>query len=389
MTENTRPDIADDHTSDNPADNTADNTGDNTAAGGAGELRSRLRNAWAGRISGCQLGKPVELLSMRRGHEALTEYLRRAEALPLRDYVPLLPDTEVAEQWPQCCRGRFDRAEPDDDINYSVLALTMLEAHGAELSTVDVARAWLNHLPGGMVFTAEREAYLVLLRKSGYAFPEGAEPGFDLAECADNEFNQWIGAQIRADVYGWVTPGRPDLAAALARADAELSHRDEGVHGAVAVAALGAALPAAPSAEAAVEVMLDQLPPDSACAAAVRLAVAEAQAGRGPEGIHQRYADLSPVHTVNNLALVVWGLLSGLNDFGRAVGDTVAAGWDTDCNGATVGGLWGLTGAVVPAPWTDPWHGRVGVTLAGMGELLLDDLVERTARVAETIAATA
>ena len=55
------------------------------------ELRERIRAAWQGRISGCQLGKPVELLSMREGAEALTEYLARANALPLRDYVPALP----------------------------------------------------------------------------------------------------------------------------------------------------------------------------------------------------------------------------------------------------------------------------------------------------------
>jgi ADP-ribosylglycohydrolase len=94
---------------------------------------------------------------------------------------------------------------------------------------------------------------------------------------------------------------------------------------------------------------------------------------------------LSPVHTVNNLALVVWGLLNGAEDFDVAVGDTVAAGWDTDCNGATVGALWGLTGRAVPVHWTEPWNGRVAVTLAGLGELQLDDLVERTVAVAESI----
>ena len=91
------------------------------------------------------------------------------------------------------------------------------------------------------------------------------------------------------------------------------------------------------------------------------------------------------MHTINNLALVVWGLLRGAEDFSVAVGDTVAAGWDTDCNAATVGGLWGLTGREVPTAWTDPWNGRVGVSLAGVGELSLDDLAERTALVAENL----
>jgi ADP-ribosylglycohydrolase len=349
------------------------------------DLEQRVRSAWEGRISGCQLGKPVELLSMREGHDVLTDYLERAEATPLRDYVPLVPDTSVARDLPDCCRGRFDRAGPDDDINYSVLALLMLEEHGIELSTADVARAWLRHLPGGAVFTAEREALVTLLARSSWGFVGGGDPGFDLGECSDNRFNDWIGAQIRADVYGWVAPGRPELAADLACRDAQLSHRGEGVHGAMAVAAIGAAIPVTDSLAAAVETGVGVIPPGSECAAAMRLAADLAVAGEGPDEIHRRYEHLSPVHTVNNLALVVWGLLTGEDDYSAAVGDTVAAGWETDCNGATVGGLWGLTGREIPRHWTDPWNGRVGVTLAGVGELALADLVSRTVAVAEAI----
>jgi hypothetical protein len=48
------------------------------------ELKARIRAAWQGRVSGCQLGKPVEALSILAGHEAVTAYLAAAGALPLR-----------------------------------------------------------------------------------------------------------------------------------------------------------------------------------------------------------------------------------------------------------------------------------------------------------------
>ncbi|MCP4735727.1 MAG: ADP-ribosylglycohydrolase family protein, partial [Bosea sp.] len=192
------------------------------------------------------------------------------------------------------------------------------------------------------------------------------------------EFNDWIGAQIRADLYGWIAPGEPALAAELAGRDAALSHRGTGVHGAQVIAALGAAIPSAASLHAAIAEAAALIPSDSECAEAIELGIRCAAENTGPMPIHTRYDGMPPVHTVNNLALVVWGLLNGADDFSVAIGDTVAAGLDTDCNGATVGALWGLTGLPVPDAWSAPWQGRIETTLAGVGELALDDLVTRT-----------
>lgn len=345
----------------------------------------RIRGAWRGRISGCQLGKAVELLSMQQGREALSAYLGRAEALPLRDYVPLVEDTLVAATGRRSCRGAIIRSEPDDDINYTVISLVLMEKHGLDLTTADVARCWLRRLPGGVTFTAERAAYRTLLERADVGFAFGLPPGFDLAECADNQWCEWIGAQIRADLYGWVCPGRPALAADLARRDASLSHRGEGIHGAAFVAALGAAIPAAGSLAEAIDAARVEVPDGSGAAEAIAVARSLVDRHDAVDRLHERYAELSPVHTLNNLALVVWALLAGEDDYSAAIGDAVAAGWDTDCNGATVGGLWGLTGKPIPTHWTGPWQGRVAVSLAGMAELSLDELVQRTVAVAEKI----
>jgi ADP-ribosylglycohydrolase len=345
------------------------------------DLETRMRRAWQGRVTGCQLGKPVELLSLRGGYEALANYLRDVGGTPLRDYIGYREHDSVVKAW---CRGNFSRSEPDDDINYSFLALLLLEQFGREMTTENVARAWLKLLPVGQTFTAERAAYGVLLSRGAERFPDGAAPGFDLSECANNRYNDWIGAQIRADVYGWVVPGRPSLAAELARRDAMLSHRGDGVHGAVFVAALGAALGSS-SPDEALAAALSEVPKESLAHAAIEFARERVGNPRGGAEIRERYKDLSPVHTINNLALVVWALYSHLDDYGAAIGDVVAAGLDTDCNGATVGALWGLQGGDIPAKWTRPWDGRVGLSLAGYSEIKLDELVGRSVAVAERI----
>lgn len=312
---------------------------------------------------------------MRQGHAALAQYLESAGPMPLRDYVGYIEGREDITR--ECCKDHLVRSEPDDDINYSTLALLMLEQHGPDLKTIDVARAWLKFLPAGSTYTAERAAYKILLSQGSEWFAEGAEPGFELEQCSDNPYNDWIGAQIRADLYGWVCPGQPGKAAALAQQDAALSHRGDGVYGAMLVAALGAAL-ATQSPESALKLALQEIPAESGAAEAVRLGLGLVGDAEGGSKIRAFYPDLSPVHTNNNLALVIWALFSHLDDFSAAIGEVVMAGLDTDCNGATVGALWGLQGEAIPEHWLAPWENRVGLSLAGYDELTLDELVQRT-----------
>jgi len=287
---------------------------------------ARIRAAWTGRISGCILGKPVEILSFQHGRRGLDAYLRAADSSPLRDYVPLLDGHDSDRIDSRCCRGHIVRAEADDDINYTLLALMVLEDKGAGFSTADVARSWLRRLPAGSTWTAERAAYRTLLEKMDDEFVNGAEPGFDLELCSDNPCNEWNGAQIRADLYGWVCPGRPALAADFARRDAALSHRGEGVHGATFIAALGAAIPTAQDLEAAIDAALEEIPGSSQTAVAVEFGRKLAGQAAAIDKLYKKYDGMSPVHTLNNLSLVVWALCSAHEDFSSAVGNAVAAG---------------------------------------------------------------
>ena len=86
------------------------------------DIEAKIRSAWIGRISGCQLGKPIERMSMRDGHSALHDYLSDVGPLPLRDYVGYKEGYDIQKE---CCRGFLTRSEPDDDIFCKFLCFSL------------------------------------------------------------------------------------------------------------------------------------------------------------------------------------------------------------------------------------------------------------------------
>jgi ADP-ribosylglycohydrolase len=339
--------------------------------------RGRELGAWTGRAAGCLLGKPVEKIP-RAGIE---EILRATGRWPLAGWFTAvgLPD-EVAARWPWNRRSaptsleeNIDGMPEDDDLNYPMLALTLLEAHGREFTTEDVAQLWLDNLPAGRVFTAERAAYRNLL--DARVVPETAT--------YRNPFREWIGALIRADVFGWVSPGDVVSAARLAWTDARLSHTRNGVYGAMWAAALASAAMVCDTVEEVLDAASAVVPPASDLAAAIRFGRSAASAGdvrSGLDSLHQAYGHLHWVHVLNNAAVIAYALAKGGGEFGPSVAIAVTAGWDTDSAAATVGGVVGAVSGV-DEYWSKPLDGRIATSLPG-GERRIEDLAARTAALA-------
>lgn len=346
------------------------------------ELADRILGGWTGRIAGNMLGKPVE----RGDHwtpERIDRYLRLTDALPLTDYLPPPPAAgadgfELRPEWPQCVRGRIHGSCRDDDVDYSILGLHLLETRGFDFTTEQVGEHWLLRLPYLQTFTAERTAYRNLAN--------GLKP--PLTATYDNPHQEWIGALIRADVYGWTSPGDPRRAASLARRDAVLSHTGNGVYGAMWAAALIAAAFTAPGPRDALETSLERIPASSRLARTVRHAIALYEAGIGwADAVAELGAEhnhLGWIHTVPNAAVLTAGLLYGEGDFTRTITLTVRAGLDTDSNGATAGSVAGvMCGArAIPPQWSDPLQDRVRSAVFGFDGVRIGELSERTLRLA-------
>ncbi len=348
------------------------------------DLRSRLHGAWLGRAAGCLLGKPVEKIP-RAGIRAIAEATGN---WPVRGYFTAVGlDQATAAAWPWNRRSaatslveNIAGMPEDDDLNYPLLNLALLEAHGTSFTTEQVATAWLTDLPAGRVFTAERAAYRNLLL---------AIPMSEVARTR-NPFREWIGALIRGDVFGWVSPGDPFRAAELARRDATLSHTRNGIYGEMWSAALASCSLVARDVDELLAAAAEVVPPASELAAAIAFG---AEVGRRTVGVddqldalHQRYGYLHWVHVLNNAATIACALTASRGDFGSGIGLAVMAGWDTDSAAATVGSvLGGLLGpSAIPDQWTRPLDNRIQTSLPG-GQVRIDDLAARTARQVGTV----
>jgi ADP-ribosylglycohydrolase len=339
------------------------------------EFRDRLLGAWLGRCAGCNLGKPVEMWTRDR----IRAYLEPGNEYPITDYIPLLDwaDERMTTWFRGSMRGHVTCMARDDDIDYTILGLHVLETYGRSFGPMDVAREWLNLLPFTQVYTAERAAYRNVV--AGYTAPETA--------VHHNPYREWIGAQIRADVWGYVNPGEPAAAARLAHQDASLSHTRNGIYGELWAAALIAAAFVTDDVRTAIDIANHYIPPMSRILEAIADTIRDFDEGVDWETCRDRiedryYGGYSPVHTVNNTALITAALLWGAGDYTKTIGLAVQGGWDTDCTAATAGSVFGaMYGATaLPEHWTEPLNDLVRSAISGFDNSRISDLAERTFR---------
>ncbi|MGW2228928.1 ADP-ribosylglycohydrolase family protein [Streptomyces formicae] len=348
----------------------------------APDLLPRLHAAWLGRAAGCLLGKPVEKLPLA----GIRQLAKATGNWPLHTWFTekgIPPALRAAYPWNKrsahtSLAENIDGMPEDDDLNYPLLNLILLQRHGKTFTTTDVARLWLDELPAGRTFTAERVAYRNLLT--------GIEPPRTATH--RNPFREWIGALIRADVHGWTNPGDPAAAAAQAHRDATLTHTANGVHGAeFAAATIAEAAAGRGDVHHCLRAGLAVVPPRSRLALAVRhgiqLAEEERDFDRVVDRLHAAHADHHWVHVIPNAALLAAALTHADGDFTGSLTRAVSGGWDTDSNGATAGSVAGLLAGRpdrIPDHWTAPLKNRLATSIGDFDGIGFDTLAELTAR---------
>lgn len=355
------------------------------------KLFSEFYGAWLGRIVGCLMGKPVERYPYGSGNGEYDGWecirLRQEGAgdpFPPADYISGTSTAKAEYGFDVCCeeslRENIKYAESDDDIRYLVLALLVNEKYGNDFTADDIADIWQRYLSPSMTFTAERVAFV-----NSITCPEKTkEEKIGYCHSHRNPYREWIGAQIRIDHYGYYNAGDPLSAAKAAFHDADLSHVKNGVYGAMFFAALIAAAFTEKDIGKCIETALTVIPQKSRLYEDILFAVEAGERSADETELYKklwdRFRGLSSIHTNNNAAACVAALLMGKGDFVRSVGIAVGAGWDTDCNGATVGSFMGALLSVdgIPGYLREPLNDTLYSSIIGFHPASIRECAERT-----------
>jgi ADP-ribosylglycohydrolase len=353
------------------------------------EWYDRVYGAWLGRCAGNLLGKPVEGWHRER----LEGLLRDTDNYPVRRYLSSDIDASLREKYSVHAVAPWDASirfawidtvgcmPEDDDLNYTVLGMSLMEERGRAFTPDDAAERWLKSLPILHCCTAERVAYR--------NFVNGVYP--PTSACFRNPYREWVGAAIRADIFGYAAPGNPELAAELAWRDASISHVKNGVYAEMFFAAAISAAAAGGTAEPAIEAGLGQIPANCRLAGRIRDVLAWKREGIGwretADRVHALYDEKNPhhwCHAVPNAMIVCAALLFAEGDFESAVGIAVSFAFDTDSNGATAGSVAGMIlGAKrLPAEWTAPLNDTLTTGVDGFGSVRISELAARTVKLA-------
>jgi ADP-ribosylglycohydrolase len=339
-------------------------------------IYDQIYGAWLGRAAGCLLGKPVEGWPKAR----IDKYLKDQNIDILDNYLPF-DETVLPGVHKVSTRGNINFMPRDDDMDYVIIGLLALEKRGIKTSARTIANTWVDRLPFNVVYTAEECAYRNFVNS---IWPP-------LSGTHRNPFREWIGAQIRADVFGYVTPGLPEIGAKLAFNDASISHDKNGIYGEMFVAAMLSAAFKLESVKEIINTGLAEIPENCRLAEAVKDTMHWCETlptwELVWEKINESVGHYHGVHTINNAALVVMGLYFGEDDFEKGIVSTVRGGWDTDCTGATVGSILGLRlGAKnLPSKWISPLNDRLKSVVRDENDNKISELAKRTLSVAATI----
>jgi ADP-ribosylglycohydrolase len=265
---------------------------------------------------------------------------------------------------------------PNDDLDLQVLWLKVLEEKGAALTSDDMAAAWLE----GCWYPFNEYGIFRRNWRLGIRPPMSGKFG--------NQFwDTGMGCPIRAEIWGYVFPGAPDLAARYAELDGQLDHTAQAVGAEKMFAAMASLAFFIPDVRRLTSLCLHHLPVGTPVERLTREAFRCHEEGIDLRDARDRLMALAgnpeACDAQTNVPFTFLSLLYGGNDLEATLQAALHCGYDTDCTMATAGALLGqiLGASRIPAALRE----KVGDELV-MGiqyrrpEMTLSALARDTAR---------
>ncbi|MBZ0303646.1 MAG: ADP-ribosylglycohydrolase family protein [Anaerolineae bacterium] len=347
------------------------------------EYQERVKGAWFGRCAAVILGKPFE---MHIDRQYIKRYLESVDAYPLNDWVPGRSEKlGMTLRNPASTRGHVQYAEPDDDIHYTILGLILVEKYGLKFSQYDVGKNIVDNIPYNWLWSCTKQAYYhwVNMTDDRPAAEQVAEFPLKL-----NPWREGINAAIRADFWGYISPGDPRRAGRIAFQEVTFNTTKNGTYSSMFVAGcLAAALSQHPTVETILQGGLSVIPKRSRMAA-ITHEVMDWYAEDGDwisvcDRIYEKYGHLPFLATLHNMAFVVLALIHGQLDYEKSITTAVMCGMDTDCTSGTAGSIVAaaLGYEALPQKWIAPLNDYTKTVVADFREGSISGLVDRTVAV--------
>ena len=353
----------------------------------ADEAAGRVEAGFLASVCGCQLGKPVEvnptLEELRAALEATGDW-------PLRDYFREATLEKLGrrhDSWIATTRENLICAAADDDINYTVLGMMVLERFGPSFTHKDLQGMWFRNLPAGYTYGPERKA---IIHFAEHSFGDAGEPDYTRWKSLFDQSDPHCGACIRADAYGYACPGNPQLAAELAYRDAALTHRRNGIYGTMYIAAVIALAQVKEDRLGIFETALQFVPRRSRFYAIVSDSLQQVADATdwldGYSRIHGKYRQYSHCCVFQEIGTLI-NTLRFAKDSGEGICMQVAQGNDTDSFGATAGSILGCYYGPghLDARWLEPLRDTLHTSLAEFHDPSLSSVARRMGRLPATI----
>lgn len=267
----------------------------------------------------------------------------------------------------------------NDDITYEIVFLEALKKSGRRITSADIAKKWIEYIPFG--WSAELIA-LLNLRK-------GIEPPYTGTYM--NPFQEWIGAQMRGMIHGFVAYGNPREAARLAYLDGIVSHSGNGVYGEIHSAVLTSLSFLENDTRELLKKSLAYVPEGSELKYVLSETIQECRRnnfyGDCVTFLMERFKEYCWVHLYPNAAAVAIALWYCENDFNNAMEIIANLGFDVDCNAGEVGTILGVMNGVrgIDNYWSEPVGDRLETYIPEFQYLSIRDFAVQIADVAESL----